>query len=358
MASIGKLGDKLRKAREAKGYTLRDVNAHIFVSPKFIEALEKEDYSVFPSETYVLGFLRNYSEFLGLNPDEIINEYKNLRVQTNDTPIKELTQITKPSFFENSSLILKIAIFISAMVLLVLLVYHFIDFFQENSKIFETTSKQIPCDQRELRTVELVADKPYFSNVDFEYNYQINVAGLDKISLCLNQIQLDKENKNVWFEVQYKNQKYNLQGNEGETIVLSNLIPEIQQNQNQIEITVKEILDEVVQVELTAQSKEFVTQKAIVVVLEIIQDTYMEWVSDGKNFRGMFLKQGDLRILEADTRLDIKIGNGAGVRYRRDDLPQKIAGPPGKIVKLSFVKIQDPIDPTKYKIDEKVEIAQ
>ena len=72
-----KVGSKLRETREAKNLTLKDVEQATNIRRKYLEALEAGEYEVLPGEVYVKGFIRNYSECLGLNPEELLALYKN-----------------------------------------------------------------------------------------------------------------------------------------------------------------------------------------------------------------------------------------------------------------------------------------
>ena len=42
-------------------------------------SIEDGDFRIFPGPAYITGFLRNYSTFLGLNPDEILQTYHAIR---------------------------------------------------------------------------------------------------------------------------------------------------------------------------------------------------------------------------------------------------------------------------------------
>lgn len=83
-------GKKLTEARTARGLDFDQVSRDTNITRRYLEALEKEDFSVFPGEPYLLGFLRNYCEYLGLNSSEIITAYKNLKIQETPVPLKEL----------------------------------------------------------------------------------------------------------------------------------------------------------------------------------------------------------------------------------------------------------------------------
>ena len=83
-------GKKLREVREEKKYTVDQVARDTRISKRYIIALENEDFSIFPGETYLIGFLRSYAEYLELNPDHYVNLYKNLKIQEQPIPFDEL----------------------------------------------------------------------------------------------------------------------------------------------------------------------------------------------------------------------------------------------------------------------------
>jgi cytoskeleton protein RodZ len=84
------IGDKLRLAREQHTYTLDQVARDTHVARRFLQALEEEDFSAFPGETYAMGFLRTYAEYLGLDADELIGLFRNLQIQEQPLPMNEL----------------------------------------------------------------------------------------------------------------------------------------------------------------------------------------------------------------------------------------------------------------------------
>ncbi|MDR2111320.1 MAG: helix-turn-helix domain-containing protein, partial [Spirochaetaceae bacterium] len=58
------LGEKLKNTREEKGLTYDQVGRETHIASRYLEALEAEDFSKFPGEPYVQGFLRNYGSYL------------------------------------------------------------------------------------------------------------------------------------------------------------------------------------------------------------------------------------------------------------------------------------------------------
>ncbi|WP_028972732.1 helix-turn-helix domain-containing protein [Spirochaeta cellobiosiphila] len=84
------LGNRLKEARESKDISIEQVARETNISRQYIEALENEDYEKFPGEAYLLGFLRNYADYLGLNANEQIHLYKNAQIQEQPVPMEAL----------------------------------------------------------------------------------------------------------------------------------------------------------------------------------------------------------------------------------------------------------------------------
>ena len=70
------VGSTLRSAREKRGLTIKDIENETSIRSAYIDALEKGNYDALPSEVYVKGFIRNYAEFLNLNPDSLVQEFR------------------------------------------------------------------------------------------------------------------------------------------------------------------------------------------------------------------------------------------------------------------------------------------
>jgi cytoskeletal protein RodZ len=76
------IGELLKQNRLTKGYSLDDIEEATKIRAKYLEALENEEFDILPGQVYVIAFLRNYARFLGLNDDEMVEQYKS-RTQSN-----------------------------------------------------------------------------------------------------------------------------------------------------------------------------------------------------------------------------------------------------------------------------------
>lgn len=67
------IGSLLKKTRESRGWSLEEVAQKINISSKHLKILEDDNYSLFPSQPYVYGFLKAYACFLELDARELIS---------------------------------------------------------------------------------------------------------------------------------------------------------------------------------------------------------------------------------------------------------------------------------------------
>jgi hypothetical protein len=88
---MNQIGPVFREARIKSGKTIEDATKETKIARKYLNAIENEDFDVFPGETYLLGFLRNYASFLGLDPDEMVLKYRDYKIQEQPAPIEQLT---------------------------------------------------------------------------------------------------------------------------------------------------------------------------------------------------------------------------------------------------------------------------
>ena len=91
------IGTSLREARIRRGLELRDVEAVTRIRPRYLQALEEEQFDLLPSPTYVKGFMRTYAEFLGLDGQLYVDEYNSRYVQGDEESLAIRRRGTTPS---------------------------------------------------------------------------------------------------------------------------------------------------------------------------------------------------------------------------------------------------------------------
>jgi cytoskeletal protein RodZ len=90
------LGDSLRRAREERKLSLDQVSQETNIALRYLQGFEEEDFSDFPGESYLQGFLRNYADYLGLDPDKVMSAYRAIKIQEAPVPVSELLHSKPP----------------------------------------------------------------------------------------------------------------------------------------------------------------------------------------------------------------------------------------------------------------------
>ncbi len=71
-----RVGETLQLARERKGVDLFRAERDTKIRLRYLAALEDSDYDELPAAVYTKGFLRNYAIYLGLDPDELLERWR------------------------------------------------------------------------------------------------------------------------------------------------------------------------------------------------------------------------------------------------------------------------------------------
>ncbi len=73
------IGKKLKSVREGKKINLEEVSSNLKIGQQFLEAIEVGNYEMIPGEVYLRGFVKNYSEYLGLDSTRALKVLKRER---------------------------------------------------------------------------------------------------------------------------------------------------------------------------------------------------------------------------------------------------------------------------------------
>jgi cytoskeletal protein RodZ len=71
----GSFGDWLRRQRELREISLRDIAERTKISLRYLEAMEADRFDLLPAPIFAKGFLREYARYVGLSPDDVVNHY-------------------------------------------------------------------------------------------------------------------------------------------------------------------------------------------------------------------------------------------------------------------------------------------
>lgn len=72
---MNEVGEKLKEARQAKGYTLDDLQQITKIQKRYLVAIEEGNLDVLPGNFYARAFIKQYADTVGLNGDQLLSEH-------------------------------------------------------------------------------------------------------------------------------------------------------------------------------------------------------------------------------------------------------------------------------------------
>jgi cytoskeleton protein RodZ len=89
------VGEILRRARLQLNKTQQDVNRDLRFSSHIIDALEKSEFQKLPGQVYIIGFVKTYADYLGLDGEKLVVLLKEqAKIQT-ERPVYHFPNITR-----------------------------------------------------------------------------------------------------------------------------------------------------------------------------------------------------------------------------------------------------------------------
>lgn len=88
------IGVYLRKEREARKIRLEDVQEITKIRLRYLQAIEEGDLEVIPGEVYRKGFIASYANAIGLDGQEVVEKYNNLKLEQENQARLELEKLS------------------------------------------------------------------------------------------------------------------------------------------------------------------------------------------------------------------------------------------------------------------------
>ena len=117
------VGEILKRTREYYGQTLPQVEVNLRIRASQLYALEEGDLAQLPGRVYAIGFVRAYSEYLGLDGDKMVRLFKAQSVGKRVKP-----ELQFPVTYEDSKTP-NLAIILSSLVLTILFIAYWTIFY-------------------------------------------------------------------------------------------------------------------------------------------------------------------------------------------------------------------------------------
>ncbi len=85
------IGENLKRERELRDISVEEIAEFTKILPRFIRSLEENKFDDLPAGVFTRGFIRAYSQFIGVNGDDMVNIYLQ-QIQKQDSILIEETE--------------------------------------------------------------------------------------------------------------------------------------------------------------------------------------------------------------------------------------------------------------------------
>ncbi|NDV27989.1 helix-turn-helix domain-containing protein [Desulfovibrio sp. JC010] len=293
---LKELGSRLKEERERQGLTIEQIMEITKVSRVNINAIESGDRDEFPHEVYAKGFIKNYAKALGLDADEIGEDFSRI-MSSGITEIgTEPEEITQPEYGPGPK---KSPVGTIFLILILAGIVGGLVYYLHDNSFFAAKSG----DSTEVAVVEeMVEEAPAAPTAE-------TAAPV-----------VEKKAEAV----------------EAEPVPAE---PEIVAEEK-VEVKPEEVIETVAENPAVEEAPAAAPVKNLVVVTAKPGEAcWLEAVVDGEA-KEYVLQEGDALSLPYKEDLKVKLGNGGGVEIVSDGQPFKFDAPKGKVKKLEFPAAQ------------------
>ena len=320
---IQTIGELLKEKREKKGLSMKQISEIIKIRVEYLKALEEGDYSLFPSEVYLKGFLKNYSKYLGVEKERALALYRRENKLLEKEQLKESNSLRNPVGF-NTLLTPERVIIAIVAIISALIGYYIIN---QIGVVLENPTLQVNAPvlvvEGETEEIETNSD-----SIDISGKIAANA------SLTINGDQVNTNNLSQ-FEV------INLNLNDGRNEFV--LVAESQfGRKSEIILIVNKIVDQTDgQTDEDATATTSITQMDIEILIQN-DDANVKLILDGVQELNQVLQKGEKRTFQATETITIQSPRPAniiltinGQTYPIDDSGEKTWKLEGGVVNAS-----------------------
>lgn len=360
--TVGKL---LNKARLEKNLSIKDASDGTKITNRHLTALEENNFEIFPGETYILGFIRSYSNFLGLDADYMIQVYRGNQLEELEPPIEELTEPTVTivdylkKYLYAPVAILGAIVVIGGIVLLI------------RGGSHQSVTEEAGGSEKDL--TKILTESLKIPDMETEHINLQNGNATALISVR-NGIDFSIQNNEVYLILDRLDYKA-VQGNlsraylflyPGKKIVqlLENELTNIEESGiKPFKIKFIGATPNMIKIQIQYTGTEYEAQENVttianpsnfIIVLDAVTtgENFVEFYVDGNlRKRGLLPAQSELHY-EANDSIQLKIGDAGAIDIKINGKAQSF-GVHGQQVNKIIRKVKDPVEQTKFQISIK-----
>jgi transcriptional regulator with XRE-family HTH domain len=215
--AMASLGQELKRERELRGISLREIADSTRISLRLLQALEEDHLEMIPGKFFVRAILRSYARILGLDENQFLNKYQErLLFEEYALDKQPKKRLTPPQVLTPKRLLVLLAILIVTVI--AALLYFFVLSSQGENRV---RRQQNPAPQAQAlapppprQQVETAVEKPAVE--------EVKGLTLDVTFLEETWIQLYADGKTAWDGVKSRGESLQVKAEQELVINLGN----------------------------------------------------------------------------------------------------------------------------------------
>lgn len=96
-------GEQLRRAREARGISLREISEQTRISMRYLEAIEADDYKRLPGGIFNRSFIKAYARQIGFDEKEALEGYARVAREQGTPSDEDVTTVHPPRVYTDGN---------------------------------------------------------------------------------------------------------------------------------------------------------------------------------------------------------------------------------------------------------------
>ena len=122
---MASLGQDLKRERELRGISLKEISSSTKISLRFLQALEEDRLDILPSIFFIKAILRTYAKFIGLEEDYVLNKYYEASLELEQSlESKQIRRKTRPVVTKNIKKLIYAVTLIIILLLFIFFLYY------------------------------------------------------------------------------------------------------------------------------------------------------------------------------------------------------------------------------------------
>jgi cytoskeletal protein RodZ len=120
---MASLGQELKKQRESRNISLDEMTSSTKIVGRYLIALEEDRFDLMPGGFFVMGILKTYAKYVGLDEREVLAKYREAGVLEEPVRNRALEPESPPIPREKSKLLVRVFITVGIILFLIALAF-------------------------------------------------------------------------------------------------------------------------------------------------------------------------------------------------------------------------------------------